>query len=909
MSELALVLGAAVVKAAVRLWAGGGPFGDELAGDLTDLIKGRVSGALDQRKVRRQFDQMEEIVADQVLAVMGEEFRDLDEGERYAAIAAVTETISRARLTDTVLFEGNLDPLYLERFFRRFIADGTRDLSAGGLQLFDRVLAQCSAYIIEIADKLPRFQAGAFTELLRRDTQILKRLEEVIERLPAPVGDDSLPGRLEVAYRQRIAKQFDRLELFGLDFAAQWYALSIAYVNLAVSIQDAAAGEREPAEYRPQTVEHWLARYPRLLIGGRAGGGKTTILQWIAVRAARRDFAGPADALNGLVPFFIRLRDYAGRPLPQPEAFLDKVAPLLAPEAGEWPRRQLFGGRAIVLVDGIDEVPEPQRRDIIQWLRDLTDFFPQSRYVITTRPGAVADGALADAAFTHAVLEPMSPSQVRVFTGQWHAAMRAWLPDTQAASQLLGYRDELLRKLDDDRFLSELASTPLLAGLICALNHHLAGQLPRRRGEIFERALTMFHERDRKRGIDGSLLLDLSATNHLLGDLAMWMARNAAIVVPEEAARGILARSESSLPGQPADRDLYRHLLMRSGLLREPTAGHVDFVHRAFQEYLAAKALIAADNVGEIVRNAGDDQWREVVILAAGQANTRQATDLLRGLLRPAFRGRQRYERRLLAVASLDEVHGADPEVLAAIDRCIPDLIPPRNLDQAEALSHAGERLLPYLRSGIGIPDVTTLQARIRAASLIGGPKALEVIEEIATWRYPGIRRDGSIQGELIRAWDYFPGAGYPERVLMLSRIRDILVDSPWKLAELAGLSAVSSVILDGFVDDGTDLAALDDMRVRRLRISNSPLRGLAAVIRPWPTVEHLELIGLRALADIASVRQLPSLAELTIMDCGDEGSYVAVARTLGLQRYEIGSAAGLKVTGSKEADGDDPEE
>src|SRR5690348_17777446 len=85
MSELALVLGAAVVKAAVRLWAGGGPFGDELAGDLTDLIKGRVSGALDQRKVRRQFDQMEEIVADQVLAVMGEEFRDLDEGERYAA--------------------------------------------------------------------------------------------------------------------------------------------------------------------------------------------------------------------------------------------------------------------------------------------------------------------------------------------------------------------------------------------------------------------------------------------------------------------------------------------------------------------------------------------------------------------------------------------------------------------------------------------------------------------------------------------------------------------------------------------------------------------------------------------------------------------------------------------------------
>src|SRR5260370_21261692 len=133
MSELALVLGAAVVKTAVKLWTGGNPLGVEVAGDLTDLIKGRVSVGLYQRKVRRQFDQMEELIADQILAVMSEEFRSLDEGERYAAVAAVTETIGRARLTDRVLVEGNLDPLYLERFFRRFIAAATSDMSTSGI--------------------------------------------------------------------------------------------------------------------------------------------------------------------------------------------------------------------------------------------------------------------------------------------------------------------------------------------------------------------------------------------------------------------------------------------------------------------------------------------------------------------------------------------------------------------------------------------------------------------------------------------------------------------------------------------------------------------------------------------------------------------------------------------------------
>jgi len=56
------------------------------------------------------------------------------------------------------------------------------------------VLAQCSADIIEIADKLPRFQAGAFTELLRRDSQILNRLEEVIDRLPRRSGTIRCPA-------------------------------------------------------------------------------------------------------------------------------------------------------------------------------------------------------------------------------------------------------------------------------------------------------------------------------------------------------------------------------------------------------------------------------------------------------------------------------------------------------------------------------------------------------------------------------------------------------------------------------------------------------------------------------------------------------------------------------------------
>jgi hypothetical protein len=160
VTELVLVLCGAVVKTAFALWIGDNTFAENLSSDLTDLIKDRVGSALDRRKVRARFDKMEEIVADQILSMLNTEFRSLDEGERNAAVLAVTETLNLAQLTDKVLFAGNLDPFYLNRFVRTFSAQSTRDLSWGGVELYDRVLAQCCAYIIEIADKLPRFQAG-----------------------------------------------------------------------------------------------------------------------------------------------------------------------------------------------------------------------------------------------------------------------------------------------------------------------------------------------------------------------------------------------------------------------------------------------------------------------------------------------------------------------------------------------------------------------------------------------------------------------------------------------------------------------------------------------------------------------------------------------------------------------------
>jgi len=885
-----VVLGGTVVRAAVRLWVGPGVVADELTADLGDLLQSRVSDAVERRKLRRRFEEMEDMVADQVLAAMRSEFRSVDEGERNAAVTAVTDTFGRARVSGQELFSADLDPLNLERYVRRFTGDATRDLSWGGTQLYDRVLSRCCGYTLEIADKLPRFQAGAFGELLRRDTQILARLEDVLNRLPAPAKDGAGADLVDTAYRQRIVKVLDRLELFGLDFAAQWYALSVAYVNLRVSGRTAST---EGATLADVSLEGWLASHPRLLIEGRAGGGKTTILQWIAVRAARRDFTGPASQFNGHVPFFRRVGEYAGRPLPGAEEFLDSIAPhLLQKDNRAWPRDQLLTGRAFLLIDGVDEVPEAQRPAVVTWVEELTGYFPNVRCVMTTRPTALEPGALSQAGFATADLEPMDPGLVRVFVDRWHDAMAQWQVDAESAARLAGQHDQLMRTLENDRFLSELADTPLLAGLICALNQHLDGRLPRRRGEIFEQALAMFHDRDHKRNIASDVTLDLGATNHLLGDLALWMVRNAVIEVSADSARGTLQRSAASLRDGPYPaKALYAHLLLRCGLLREPTAGHVDFVHRAFQEYLAAKALIESDNIGEVVRNADDDQWRDIVILASGLGNTRQTTELLRGLLRGVRRGKQRRRRRSLAVSCLEEIRTAEPGVLADLDAAIVELLPPRTDEDAEALSHAADRLIPHgkqFEEQIKTLSATELGPSVRLASLIGGPYGFDLIAKIirhaeAVGEGP-VPDQSALTEELQRAWQYFPPREYAEKVIIRYGLTSVRVSSAEQLQAIYDATAISDITLTGFVSDNADLSALDGLRITKLEIQDCPMRSLTGLIRDWPLITSIEISGCELLADLSSLESLVNLTSLYIAYCDRLTDYSVVA---GLPRIE----------------------
>jgi hypothetical protein len=146
---------------------------------------------------------------------------------------------------------------------------------------------------------------------------------------------------------------------------------------------------------------------------------------------------------------------------------------------------------------------------------------------------------------------------------------------------------------------------------------------------------------------------------------------------------------------------LLKHLAERSGVLREPVPGRVDFVHRTFQEYLAAEEAIQQHHVETLIGHAHQDTWWETFVMACGHATAKQATQLLTGVLDRSDEEQSTHARhlRLLAAACLETVQDIDPAVRARIDAMIEQrLVPPRNLRETGSLAAIGHRVLRYRR-------------------------------------------------------------------------------------------------------------------------------------------------------------------------------------------------------------------
>ncbi|MGW0468684.1 NACHT N-terminal Helical domain 1-containing protein [Streptomyces sp. NPDC003027] len=827
---------------------------------------------------------------------------------------AVTDTLSATLLA---LGDLDMDDVQAVRLGHRDLARRLRaaapppdGLSTDSALFLDSLTEWACLHILEFFTQRSTFVGRTLVEQSRGQSELIAKVDALLTRTPRPDGRDA---EFERRYLAHLAKKHGRLTIYGVDLhhSPDEWPLDMAYLSLEATAEPVvsspwfAAPEatdgpdgpvfmvREasstgpdgpwspPPEAADGPVGPWfavpdedappglivpvhgaadslradlaLAHHDKVLLRGLAGSGKTTLVQWLTVAAASERRAEGMEYLRGRVPFVLPLRALTrhGERLPSPDRFLSAAGCPLTPPEG-WADRVLTAGRGLILVDGIDEIPEAERERARRWLRDLLDSYEGNRWLVTSRPTAVRDDWLAADGFIELALSPMSRAEVTTFVQRWHQA---------AGTDAQPYERPLLDALRTTEHVAQLATNPLMCGLICALHRDRRGFLPRGRKALYEAALSMLlsrRDRERDMGTPYGIELGEAPQIQLIQRLAYWLTLNGRTQMDRSHAESIVRSAVPAVPEAAAFGDpgaVFTHLLHRSGLLREPTPDTVDFVHRTFQDHLAAKALVDEWHIGVLVQNAADDQWEDVVRMAVGHARPRECAEILAELLKAADAAADRRTRlRVLVVAAtaLEQATEVSPEIRERILARTAEVIPPRDPAEARELASVGRAVLDLLPAPDGLRDHEA-QMAVVTASHVAADAALPYLARFAD--HP----DLLIRSQLMWAWHRYDAHAYADEVIARIDQTDLqfTVGSDEQADALTrlGLRPAALDLRPGLSDRGLATLAPVLAEVRNLNLS---------AWDTWSAATFLTSDGLyRLVASAAPTEGFGSLARL----------------------------------------------
>jgi hypothetical protein len=488
-------------------------------------------------------------------------------------------------------------------------------------------------------------------------------------------------------------------------------------------------------------------------------------------------------------------------------------------------------------VDGIDELPNPMRPFVKAWIDGLAQDFPESRIVVTSRPAAAEEGWLAKEGFDDSELQPMDLEDIQSLIEQWHEAAKQDRPESEK-TELDIYKTSLKETVRSNAPIRRLSVTPLLCAMICALHWDRRQHVPSDRMELYRIALEMLLDRrETERGMADFpqfAKLNMRSKESLLRNFAYWLMRNNRSDAQRDEAQQCLNRAQKSFSGNKYNlSELLQFLLERSGLLREPIEGRIDFIHRTFQEFLAAKQAILERDIDFLINNAHLPEWRETLILAAGHAGEKDADKLVSGLLeRAATEPKRRHSMVLLAIGCLETAIDLPAATRAKVRIELAAIMPPKSMAETNDVAAAGEIAIPHLR-GQRHKSGKIVTACIRALTNIGGEASLMALKEYTNdWRTAVIR-------ELFRAQTYFD-----------QPIMDTL-NWKWPILELCSSK----------INDLSSLRNLTQLQTLNLAYCEkicdlSPLRKLT-------NLRTLNLAGCDKIIDIEPLSDLPNLEEL----------------------------------------------
>jgi hypothetical protein len=424
--------------------------------------------------------------------------------------------------------------------------------------------------------------------------------------------------------------------------------------------EEAESGEPEEEyaplpELRRGKVHDLFDQVGRLVLIANAGAGKTTSLQHYAYLQAKALLDNPCELRP--LPLYVELRYY--------QASLWQLIMAALQVGGQQPsydenrlRREIAEGKWVLLLDGLNEVPNDRREQAFRELEWIIQQNGQARLVITSR----RDVPLERLKLPVFRLDPLTDDQIVDF-------LKRHFPDKRQA-------ETFARTLRRNSRLWDWGRNPLQLWMLAQVGLKAKGGLPENRGQLLRRFVEYLLRREESKGPQTPRDIKLD----LLSEIGYQTRQSGRVSFPRQQAWQIIGQRCQQMHYEVDSAEFVRevcdnHLLADQG-------EQLAFAHEMYQEYFAACGLKwryeADPQVVEPLQ--GQPHWREPLVLLWGLLESPQtlfqrivrdepavAAECLASAVQPKADEREQLRQRILQVdyrtASDDELR----KVLEAI--------------------------------------------------------------------------------------------------------------------------------------------------------------------------------------------------------------------------------------------------
>ena len=353
-----------------------------------------------------------------------------------------------------------------------------------------------------------------------------------------------------------------------------------------------------------------------LLILGDPGSGKSVLLRKIGLEVLKVS-CGELPSF-GCIPVLLEVKDLSLNEIDIKLSIVKNFENNGFQETGVFVENLLEGGKVILLLDGIDEVPSERLKKIAKAIEEFVSRYPENRYVVSCRKAA----RCRLERFCPVEIDRFKRPQINQFIENWFASHSNIYREKDLDQECI----KALNPRYNPR-ACELAQTPLLLTFLC-LVFGKERTFVDNKAKLYKAALDILVKEWVTRkyaGFDEVLQKLRLIEEELLSEIAYNAFRKGKVFFHREELLkffdGWLKRRAGIPKGLGAEVVL-NAVSLQQGILLEREKNVYSFSHLTLQEYLAAFYITEIRKEWFIVDDGKfyDTRWREVTLLVSGLA-------------------------------------------------------------------------------------------------------------------------------------------------------------------------------------------------------------------------------------------------------------------------------------------------